>query len=517
MNKLLAFCAAVIVSCAAHAGAAEAARAERVVVVVWDGMRPDFVSAEETPALWEMAREGVTFRNHHAVYPSSTEVNGTALATGVYPNRSGLMANLEYRPELDPLKPISTEEPTALRRGDELSGGKYIALPTIAERVLATGARTAVAGTKYGAILQDRSAHRESEAARNSVAFFGRGTLPESAMARLVELLGPFSPKPEFPNTRSDAWTTKALTDVMWKTDVPKFSLLWLSDPDFSQHNTAPGAPIALAALRSVDADLAVVRAALEAKKLRDTTDVFVVSDHGFSTVERAFDLPALLNAAGFSAAKEFQEPPKPGQIMVVGNGGTALFYVIGHDAEITHRLVEFLQGSEFAGVLFSREKFEGTFPLSAVRIDTPGAPDVAIAFRWSDAPNQFGARGMIDADWNRQPGKGTHATLSRFDMHNTLIAAGPDFQRGATDDLPTGNVDLAPTILSILGIKSKQPLDGRVLTEAMIGNAETPRAETRTLEATHAIGERHWHQYLRTAQVGSTIYFDEGNGGAAK
>jgi len=50
-----------------------------VVVVVWDGMRPDFVSEETTPTLWKLAREGVTFRNHHAVYPSATMVNGTAL------------------------------------------------------------------------------------------------------------------------------------------------------------------------------------------------------------------------------------------------------------------------------------------------------------------------------------------------------------------------------------------------------------------------------------------------------
>ena len=77
----------------------------------------------------------------------------------------------------------------------------------------------------------------------------------------------------------------------------------------------------------------------------------------------------------------------------------------------------------------------------------------------------------MIDADWQRAAGKGTHATLSRFDMHNTLIAAGPDFKQGQTDDLPSGNVDLAPTILRILGIKPSQKMDGRILSEAMTGS----------------------------------------------
>ena len=46
-----------------------------VVIVVWDGMRPDLVSEQNTPMLWKLAREGVTFRNHHAAYPSATMVN----------------------------------------------------------------------------------------------------------------------------------------------------------------------------------------------------------------------------------------------------------------------------------------------------------------------------------------------------------------------------------------------------------------------------------------------------------
>jgi membrane-anchored protein YejM (alkaline phosphatase superfamily) len=51
----------------------EKVQADRhVVVVVWDGMRPDFVSEQNTPALWQLAREGVVFRNHHSVYPSAT-------------------------------------------------------------------------------------------------------------------------------------------------------------------------------------------------------------------------------------------------------------------------------------------------------------------------------------------------------------------------------------------------------------------------------------------------------------
>ena len=74
------------------------------MVIVWDGMRPDFVTEQTTPTLTRLARQGVTFRNHHPVYLSTTEVNGTALATGVYPAESGIIANKEFRPAINASK-----------------------------------------------------------------------------------------------------------------------------------------------------------------------------------------------------------------------------------------------------------------------------------------------------------------------------------------------------------------------------------------------------------------------------
>ena len=141
------------------------------------------------------------------------------------------------------------------------------------------------------------------------------------------------------------------------------------------------------------------------------------------------------------------------------------------------------------------------------------------MAFRWNDSKNQFGIPGMIDADWQREAGKGTHATLSRFDMHNTLIAAGPDFRRGQTNDVPTGDVDVEPTILHILGIKAPQEMDGRVLSEAMIDvdQVATGREpETNTIEAKKDFAAGTWRQSMKISRVGSTTYLDEGNGAFA-
>jgi arylsulfatase A-like enzyme len=506
---------AALLSLGTIAIGASPAQDRHVVVVVWDGMRPDFVSEQNAPTLWKLAQGGVTFRNHHSVYPSATIVNGTAINTGVYANRSGILVNHDYLPEIDPKSSVDVENARVVRKGDQLSGGKYIAVSTIAELIHNGGGKTAIAAAKTVGLLFDRRA--ESRSGQN---IFAGGSAPSEAVTEIVKTLGAFPPATQ-PSER-DTWTTKALTDFLWRNELPAFSLLWLSEPDDTEHKTAPGAPPAIAAIKSSDDNLARLLAALDRRNSRSTTDFFVVSDHGFSTIARSIEVPKILRDAGFDAVTEFTNEPKSGQIMIVGNGGTVLFYVVGHDAAVTHRLVEFLQQTDFAGVILTREPMEGTFALDKAKIDPPSrgfgaagnehAPDVEMSFRWTGDKNQFGAAGMIDADWQRAAGKGTHATLSKFDMHNTLIAAGPDFRRAETDELPSGNVDLAPTILQILGIKSSSPMDGRILSEAM-GDGQSVKSETQTLEATKRFPTGTWRQHLQISRVGSTIYLDEGNG----
>jgi hypothetical protein len=173
------------------ASATQVPKAERhVVIVVWDGMRPDFVSQENTPALWKLANEGVVFRNHHAVYPSATNVNGTAIATGVYPGHSGLIANHDYRPEIDSRKSLDVEVPAVVEKGDELSGGKYISIPTIAEIVQRAGGRTAIATAKTACWIGRSILPRE-----NCVTLFAGIPRPREALNPTSKRSGRFAPR----------------------------------------------------------------------------------------------------------------------------------------------------------------------------------------------------------------------------------------------------------------------------------------------------------------------------------
>lgn len=479
------------------------AKAEHVVLMVWDGMRPDFVTEANAPTLWKLAREGVTFRNHHSVYPTLTSVNAAALATGVHPGRSGPIGNYEFRPEIDRAKDVRMDALDTIRATDAATGGKYLAVPTIVELVQASGGRTAVAGTKTAPFLFDRKP--------GAIALVSGQTFPEAARAAIEKLLGPY-PAEELPCAAQDKWTTRALTESLWKDGVPEFSVLWMGDPDRSQHATEPGSTKALAAIKSADANLAVVLKALEAKGARETTDLFIASDHGFSTIARSLDLAGLLRKDGFSIVQPGGTAAATGDIRVVGNGGTVFFHVNARAPETIARLVQWLQGTDFAGVIFSREKLAGTFPLSQIHLETDAGPDVALAFRWNNRRNADGVAGMIDAN-GAGAAHGTHGTLSRFDVHNVLVAAGPHFRRGVRSYLPSSNLDVAASIVHLLGLEPAQPLDGRVLTEAL-RNGTAPAAAEATKEEAKA-GK--WRQYLRTSKVGDSIYVDEGNGGEAR
>jgi hypothetical protein len=201
-----------------------------------------------------------------------------------------------------------------------------------------------------------------------------------------------------------------------------------------------------------------------------------------------------------------------------VSVGGATGLYVIGHDAPTVGKLVDLLQQSDFAGPIFTREALPGTFAISAAHLDSPAAPDIIFSFRWSAGANAVGTPGLITAEG--KAGLGMHGSLSKFDCHNTLVAGGPDIRVGYRNEFPTGNIDVAPTLLHLLGLTSPDGVDGRVLTEALAG---TPLPEekpvTKRLEASRDItsgvifkSTHTWQQYLQTTSFAGHTYFDEGN-----
>jgi len=64
------------------AGGLRASSRTQAIIFVWDGLRTDDLTPEITPNYFALARSGVVFADHHAVYPTFTMMNSASIATG---------------------------------------------------------------------------------------------------------------------------------------------------------------------------------------------------------------------------------------------------------------------------------------------------------------------------------------------------------------------------------------------------------------------------------------------------
>src|SRR5437899_8652757 len=72
---------------------APASASRKQLLVIFDGLRPDYVTPDLMPNLYAFGQRGIVFTNHHSVFPTVTRVNTSSISTGSYPERHGLLGN----------------------------------------------------------------------------------------------------------------------------------------------------------------------------------------------------------------------------------------------------------------------------------------------------------------------------------------------------------------------------------------------------------------------------------------
>jgi predicted AlkP superfamily pyrophosphatase or phosphodiesterase len=257
-----------------------------VLVIVWDGLRPDFVTPEVTPTLHTLASGGVWFERSHCAYPSETRVNAAALATGSYPGRTGITANTIYVPGFDPSDPTAianTGDHTHLARMAEIDP-PLVGASASADEVIARGvAVVASSGSPGSAFLQ--AGHPEQGALILNHALQRPDPLRERVFARFGA-----PPADSFPATGRSDWVTRGLLELLLPEHLlpavqagkPALAHWWLTDPDHTAHSLGLGAPETVQSLRENDRRLAALMDALRDLALLDHTDVLLTSDQAY-------------------------------------------------------------------------------------------------------------------------------------------------------------------------------------------------------------------------------------------
>ena len=472
----------------------------RVLIVAFDGLQPSQVRADLTPNLFNFAEDGVTFARNHPVFPTVTRINVASIVTGCHPGSHGLAGNTVVIRDYDPHKVVEALEPELTRVAAKTDG--VLLVPTLAD-ILHNHGEEYVAvgvGTSGNAYVQNPRA-----AELGGATIHPEFCLPRDLHDLIVDRFGPW-PAKATPNLHQMDHGVRLLMDYVLAERDPAVAMFWFSEPDSSNHKAGVGSALSNRALAHADTQFGRIIEWLSSNETLDETDVIVVSDHGYSTIESIVDVESELRAAGFP------DGDQRGGVSVASNGGAVLFYA--HDAEpaTVERLAAWLAKQRWCGAMLASERVgqvPGTLPASIANIDGQRSPDLAMSFAWNSVPNVKGYPGNTAASGGAI-GVGTHGGMSRQELHNTLIAQGPSFIRSSVVDTPTGNIDIAPTILHILDLPGGEEMDGRVLHEALDNAGDSSEVEFRTVTRTAELSD--YRQEVTATSVRGSIYLDEGN-----
>jgi predicted AlkP superfamily pyrophosphatase or phosphodiesterase len=430
-------------------------RPSTFLVIVVDGLRPDYVTPEVMPRLFTLAQGGVRFNNHHAVYPTVTRVNASSFVTGSYPETHGLLGNTIYVPAVDATRGLDTGKRENLESVAR-AAGPLLTAPTLAEILQRAGKRflAVSSGSTGSSFLLNPTTPTGSAIVQTDYA------LPQELAARVSMQLGPVPPH-TIPNDAQNQRAIDAYLKIGLAELHPDVTFMWINDPDETAHAKGIGSAETKRALSLVDGGIGRIEDDLRAKGLLETTNIVVTSDHGFSTYNGTLNLEDIVEPF----AKKLRDGSKD---IVVAEGA---IYLRASDPSRLARIVAALQRRPEVGAIFTRRGprdaaegiVPGTLSFDLARWAHMRSGDILVSANWNDEANDAGYKGKTT-----QMGVAGHGSSSPYDVHNTLIASGPDFRERTTSGVPTGNVDLAPTILSVLGIPVPPSMTGRIVTEGL-------------------------------------------------
>ncbi len=346
----------------------QAPRPHNIILFVADGFRRGSVNETDTPTLLKLRQEGVDFQNSHAVFPTFTTANASAIATGHGLGDTGDYGNSLY-PGVwlsQPDQPASTGYLIPFLENDEVLAnmnsafqGNYLGEKTLLGVAREKGFNVASVGklgptaiqlnqsigwdqlgllSTQGAIVVDDSTGQPAgfPLPPETLDAIAKAGLPTEAPLRS----NGFSDNSSWNNAFSgdaitagtlaanrvqEQWfadvTTKVLLPGFAADDKPFVLLFWSRDPDGSQHNQGdslqqltPGinGDTSKRGLQNADHCLKQLLDWLDAHPaIKATTDIFVTSDHGFATISRRELAADGTQTSEPSAALTYENPGK--------------------------------------------------------------------------------------------------------------------------------------------------------------------------------------------------------------
>jgi predicted AlkP superfamily pyrophosphatase or phosphodiesterase len=394
---LRSLCAAALLLASRLALAAE----PTVILLSFDGTRPADVAAR--PSFARIAAAGAVAERLVPVFPSNTFPNHVTFATGVSPDRHGIVNNAF----LDPTRGRYdyTADPTWLE----------------VEPIWSLAARAGVVSASFHWVGSE-------------------GTWRSG--------LGPRHWKP-FDTTvgeRTKVEQILAWLDLPDPAERPRLVTAWFHGADGAAHRYGPDSPEVEAALARQDADLGALLDGLAARGLDASTTLLVVSDHGMTSTRRIVDFAAEVAALRVGAR-------------VIGGGGFAQVALRG-DADRPARAERVVALARALGLeAWRRGAGPPEYPIANPRF---GDVVVVAPLGTAIAPQSTWAWLLSLVGQLRVAMRGVHGHRPELpEMAGLFTAVG----RGVAPGVQLGTVravDVAPTVLALLALPIPEWMEGR-------------------------------------------------------
>ena len=233
-----------------------------VLLVSMDGFRADYLEKTYTPNFDNMSKNGIRSEGLIPVFISKTFPNHYSIATGMYPENHGLIANSFYASDLDKFYSIRDRE--SVEDGDFYGG----------EPIWVTAERQGVKTASY----------------------FWVGT--EAAIAGVhPSIWKRYDQKVPF-DDRIDSVMTWFSLPISHR---PRLVMLYFHEPDWTGHQYGPNSKETVKQIQRMDGIIGTIMEKAGKLSIADKLNVLVVSDHGMTDVhpEQTIDLSAYTNLSG--------------------------------------------------------------------------------------------------------------------------------------------------------------------------------------------------------------------------
>ncbi|RDJ27025.1 alkaline phosphatase family protein [Bosea caraganae] len=444
---------------------------DHVVICVFDGLRPEFVTRERTPNLVRFAESGTWFREARSIFPSETRPASASIATGAPPSIHGVIGNYFGIPEVGN-KVLEFRSLTEIARVEERSGRPLVDAETFADVLARHGRKLAVVHTASPAA----TFMMNPQAARNghwTFSIHGRdASVTPEAVDEAIARFGPL-PERDLPRFAEIDYAERVFREHVLERIKPDVALLWFNEPDTSSHYRFLGSDETLSVLKAVDEAFGRVLGWIEEQSDDERYTIIVASDHGHITTTDTVPLHDLLRTVGHESCRP-EEPIFTGTQISVTRGNTGEIRITEGGIARRDEIARWLMEQDFLGMLFSpggngiEGDVPGTFSLSLVGLNHARAPDLVYVLRSFDDKDVWGNPGISFITPDYLPAGGSmHGGLSTHELNTVLIGAGPHFTGGVSDHRACGIIDIASTVLAAFGLPPAATMSDRSLLEA--------------------------------------------------